>query len=195
MAGNSQKKTEKAPLKAAASTPSDLKGGVAVKAAFAALAKYEVNVRVFHPNKNFEKLGFRFHGDNRAFSLSESWFSEPQGDQPTSRIWQRYSLDMNLQNTGSLGELSSTNFATESNFSGAGPKLWSVFSYKGENYKKKSYKPRGTLHATRVETPHGGQKLVRVVSHLAGENHAFLTSKLQQDNVNTTIEPIAKRFF
>ncbi|MEC5164262.1 MULTISPECIES: hypothetical protein [unclassified Janthinobacterium] len=194
MAGNNPKKTGKAPLKAAPSTPSDLKNGVAVKASFAVLAKYEVNVRVFHPNKNFEKLGFRFHGDNRGFSLGESWFSKKTPNGPTSRIWQRYILDMNLQNTGVKTNDRNIGLETESNFSDSGPSGWKILSYDGEKYENKAYKPRGTLNAAQVETPHGGQKIVRLVSHMAGENHAFLTSTVQQRVFNTTAVPTLDAF-
>ena len=196
MAGNNGTETlrnrKKAnPMSVASSTPLDIKDGVEKKVSLSALAKYEVNIRVFHPNKNFEGWGFRFHGDNRGFSLGESWFGTAKQsiEKPTSRIWQRYLLDLSIKDTGDLTKHPSAKHEVESNFSDSGPGIWSPFSWNGENYTNLDYKPRGKIQAKSVEVPHAGQKTVRISSHLAGENHAFLTSTTQQDILGTTVVP------
>lgn len=187
-------KSKQKPLKIASSTPYYKRDGVVVELPFAALVKYDVNVRVFHPNKNFEKLGFRFHGDNRGFSAGESWFGDSAKDLPTSRIWQRYVLDANLESIGNIGTKEETELKTESNFSDSGPGLWSLLAWGKEEYKKPEFKPRGTLETLQAEAPHGGQKIVRLRSHLAGENHAFITSETQQRISGHTVVPTLDAF-
>jgi hypothetical protein len=186
MVGANQKK--QLPIAVAKSTPSADKAGAIVKLPLAKLAKYEVNVRVFHPNKNFERLGFRFHGDNRGFSTAPSWF-ETQTPGPTSRIWQRYELNLDKILVGDLTENSVARLETQSNFSDSGPGLWKFFSWSGESYKDSRYKPRGLLTSSEVASPHDAQKIVRIKSYLAGENHAFLSSELQQKVSGKTIVP------
>ena len=187
MAGN--KKNSTAPIQTAQSTPLHQKDGVVAKLPLAALATYEVNIRAFHPNKNFENRGFRFHGDNRGFSLGKSWFEDEDKTLPTSRIWQRYKLDMNINeiNVNKIKEI--TRLKTESNFSGPGPGIWRVLSINGEEYKNPLHKPRGKLEFLHIETPHSGQKIIRLKSHLAGENHAFISSSTQQKYLKSTAVP------
>lgn len=176
-------------LSTTTSTPTQNQQGVKVAIPFAELVKYEVNIRSFHPNKNFEKLGFRFHGDDRGFSVGESWFGGPK-QKTTSRIWQRYSLDMNWKEVGDFSNKKApADLKTESNFSGSGPGVWKVFSWGGEDYKDPDYKPRGKLQVTAANEPHGGQKILQTKSHYAGENHAFITSKVQQYVFGSTIVP------
>lgn len=51
------------------------------------LANYEINIRSFHPEKDFGWSGLWFEGDNRGFSL------KPSGVKPTtSRIWHKLTL-------------------------------------------------------------------------------------------------------
>jgi hypothetical protein len=189
MAGSSVKKTS---LEVGSSTPSEQRNGIAAKAPFAKLGKYEINVRAFHPNKNFEKLGFRFHGDNRGFSLGESWFKTDPGNGATSRIWQRYDLDTSITPAAALPmDIPSR---TESNFSGPGPGAWRITSINGEQYDDKKYKPRGTVKLHEINVPHGGQKIIRIASHLSGENHAFITSTAQQTIFGTTAVPTLDAF-
>src|SRR3954465_7519189 len=115
-------------LAKAMSTPTEDRTPARVELDYAKLAKYEVNVRSFHPNKQFEPLGFRFHGDDRGFSLGESWFGrEQQPGKPTSRIWQRYLLDMNLQSAGDITTNPIAKHKTESNMSKPGPGIWRPF--------------------------------------------------------------------
>jgi hypothetical protein len=186
MVGANDKK--QLPIAVVKSTPSTDKAGAMVKLTLAKLSKYKVNIRVFRPNKNFEFLGFRFHGDNRGFSTAPSWFGKSTGG-PTSRIWQRYELNLDTIRVGNLTKDLTAKLGTESNFSGPGPGIWSIFSWGGQDYEKAKYKPRGTLNSTEVEVPHDAQKIVRIKSHLAGENHAFLTSELQQNVAGKTIVP------
>ncbi len=167
-------------LAKAMSTPTEDRTRVRVELDYAKLAKYEVNVRSFHPNKQFEPGGFRFHGDNRGFSLGESYFGKKNSPSAcTSRIWQCYNLRMDLKATGVLDEDKDTDLKQESNPSAPGPDAWSIFG-KEEPYEQKEYKPQGTLIATNVNVPHGGQKEVAVRSWYGGENHAFITSRTFQ---------------
>ena len=39
------------------------------------LAAYQMNLRSFHPNRQFEAKGLFFHGDNRGFSLGKSYYN------------------------------------------------------------------------------------------------------------------------
>lgn len=177
-------------LSTTTSTPTQNQQGVKVAIPFAELVKYEVNIRSFHPNKNFEKLGFRFHGDDRGFSVGESWFGGKEKAGVTSRIWQRYLLNTALKETGDFsGRESPSKLETESNFSDSGPSIWRIFSWGGEHYDDPDYKPRGKLHITTATEPHGGQKIIQMKSHYAGENHAFITSKVQQYVFGGTIVP------
>jgi hypothetical protein len=48
---------QKTLLEVGDSTPSEQPYGIAAKAPFAKLGKYEINVRAFHPNKNLKKIG------------------------------------------------------------------------------------------------------------------------------------------
>ena len=186
MGGNNAKNS----LKSTNSTPADIKIGVKCEIPLVKLSKYAISTRVFHPNKNFEKMGFRFHGDNRGFSLGESWFNKPKAkdDIPTSRIWQHYTIDL----AGKPSQ--NVELRTESNFSDSGPWGWRVFSIGGETYEDKDYKPRGTVEVTMFYDINPCQKSVRVVSHLAGENHAFISSETQQDIAGTTVVPTLDAF-
>ncbi len=164
-------------VKNAISTKNEDRTGIDANTNHAKLAKYEVNMRSFHPNKQFERGGFRFHGDNRGFSLEESYFEKPPTENDiTSRIWQRYQLDMALEAATNLTKTPSAKLKQESNPSDSGPWPWSMAGSK-EDYKKKEYKPSGTLEATKVNIPHNGQKEVEVRSWYGGENHAFLFSR------------------
>ena len=186
MGGNSAKNS----LKSTNSTPSEIKIGVKCEIPLVKLGKYVISTRVFHPNKNFEKMGFRFHGDNRGFSLGKSWFdpSTASEDAPTSRIWQLYTIDL-------AGESSQdVKSKTESNFSDSGPKGWGIFSFSGETYKNKDYKPRGNVKVMMVNAINPCQKSMRAVSHFAGENHAFISSETQQDITGTTVVPTLDAF-
>jgi hypothetical protein len=180
-------------LKEAMSTPHEKRGGVEVKISFAELAKYKVNVRSFHPNKQFEPRGLRFHGDNRGFSDKESYFGDEDPSLVTSRIWQRYVLDLGIKKTGDLKKNTVAELEQESNPSKGGPGLWGAAG--GEDrYLKKEHKPRGRLEASQVNIPHGGQKEVEYKSWYGGENHAFRMSSAAQATTGMTFVPTLDAF-
>jgi hypothetical protein len=171
------------------STPVANTQGVNISVPFAKLSPYTVNMRSFHPNKNFEKLGFRFHGDDRGFSTEQSYFGDdiPAGS-VTSRIWQRFKFDAGIQQVGDLTQVKSSALETESNTSAPGPWLWSVMGHK-ETYKSKNLKPRGKLEVTHALVPHGAQKELGLKSWYGGENHAFIGSSTMQKKADTTYVP------
>jgi hypothetical protein len=185
MAGDSNK-----PLHVTQSTPSKQTDGVVVPVNYAALAKYEINIRSFHPNKQFEGWGFRFHGDDRAFSLGQSYFDSPGdgNDLVTSRIWQRYYLDTAIPSSSDLTHDPKSGLQTQSNASSSGPGAWSVFGHT-EPYQDPKHKPRGKLSAAIVRVPHGGQKEVTMESWYGGENHAFMLSSFVNDHTGWTFVP------
>lgn len=97
-------------------------------------------------------------------------------------------LDMNLQSSSDLTEDTAAILETESNMSKPGPGIWKPWGG-DEPYEKKELKPRGSLKATDVHVPHGGQKIIRLLSHYGGENHAFRFSEYQQRYLHTTVVP------
>jgi hypothetical protein len=181
-------KKQSTPLTSTQSTPHQQQNGVVATVPFAALAKYEVNTRSFHPNSQFEPSGLRFHGDNRGFSDKASFFGRTQPDAVTSRIWQRYILDLDLKAAGDLTGVPSVNLTQESNPSEGGPGLWSLFGGE-EPYEAVEYKPRGTLNATKVSAPHGGQKEIDLLAWYGGENHAFRLSRTTEGITGGTFVP------
>jgi hypothetical protein len=180
-------------LKEAMSTPHDKRGGVEVKVPFAELAKYNVNIRSFHPNKQFEPRGLRFHGDNRGFSDKESFFGKPSPNKVTSRIWQRYVLDLGIKEAGDLKKNKIADLKQESNTSKGGPGLWGAAGGE-EPYDELEHKPRGKLEASQVSFPHGGQKVVEFKSWYGGENHAFRLSSAAQAVTGMTFVPTLDAF-
>lgn len=177
-------------LAKANTTPTQNQRGVEHKTLYVPLVTYEVNVRSFHPNKNFEPLGFRFHGDNRGFSTGASWFGKKTEEgQPTSRIWQRYTLDTACNAPAELSSSASpAKLATESNPSAPGPGAWGALGHT-EPYKDRRFKPRGSLQITSVTEPHGSHKIFRLKSYYGGENHAFLSSETLQKVFGGTVVP------
>jgi hypothetical protein len=171
------------------STPAQQTNGVVKPIKYAALAKYEVNVRSFHPNVQFEGWGFRFHGDNRGFSLGKSFFgNDTPKDSVTARIWQRYVFDTDIAVGGDLVNDSTAALRQESNTSGPGPGAWSALGHE-EPYTDKKHKPRGKLAANIVSVPHGGQKEVGMRAWYGGENHAFILSSFINDHTGWTFVP------
>jgi len=190
MAGNV--KPVVTPLKTATSSKTEDQRGVTHSLPPVKLALYEVNIRSFHPNKKFERLGLRFHGDDRGFSVGESWFGNENTNQgkPTSRIWQRYKVDLAWNKTGDLSAKDSTaEPRTESNISsGDDHWFWGMFGG-DEPYEDAKMKPRGKLVLTEASEPHGGQKILRLKSHFAGENHAFRASGFMERHAGVTHVP------
>lgn len=189
MAGKAPPKSKV--LKTTQSTPSYKQQGVVAAIERVALAKYEVNTRSFHPNKNFEPGGFRFHGDNRGFSLGESWANADEPDargRPTSRVWQRFQLDMALEKLGNLTNDKNSKLKVGSNTSAPGPGLWGLLGHE-ERYDDEALKPKGTLQATVAQALHAGQKHVALSAWYGGENHAFISSTSQQKLTGHSIVP------
>jgi hypothetical protein len=175
-------------LKTAQSTPSNKQQGVMAEIERVELAKYEVNTRSFHPNKQFEPQGFRFHGDDRGFALGESW---AEGDKTrgnvTSRVWQRFKLDMALETAKDLSKDKAVNLKVASNTSKGGPGAWNIFAHT-EDYKDPALQPKGTLKATHVSEPHAGQKEIILTSWYGGINHAF--GPIKSETFTSTVVPV-----
>ena len=67
------------------------------------LASYQINLRSFHPNTQFEAKGFFFHGDNRGFSLGKSYFLTKANQKlpvggVTSRVWSQSNINLAQMN-------------------------------------------------------------------------------------------------
>lgn len=189
MAGEVQNRRNHKPLHTAPSTPVEKTEGVVVATPFAKLAPYTVNVRSFHPNKNFEPLGFRFHGDDRGFSLDGSYVGDSVPPASvTSRVWQRFKFDAGIKQIGDISKSKASELETKSNPSAPGPGLWSVMGHE-EKYEDRELGPRGKLELTHARIPHGGQKELTLKSWYGGENHAFLGSVTTQKVTGTTHVP------
>lgn len=174
-------------LKAASSTPSNRQQGVVANTERVALAQYEVNTRSFHPNKQFEPQGFRFHGDNRGFALGESWAEGEVESGTTSRVWQRFKLNMTLNTVGEISEDKATSLKAGSNTSKPGPGIWSWLGHE-EDYKQKTLQPRSTLKVTHALEPHAGQKEIILTSWYGGINHAF--GPIKSETITSTVVPV-----
>lgn len=182
-------KTVRKPLKVAQSRPVDAREDIVAPISFTKLAPYTVSIRSFHPNKQFERMGFRFHGDNRGFSLGESYFGgEAPPNSVTSRIWQTFKFDAGFKQTGDIGHLPEFELTAESNPSSPGPGAWTVFGHT-ESYESKKLKPNKKLEVLHSEVPHGAQKEITLKSWYGGENHAFFGSVSMQKILGTTIVP------
>lgn len=170
------------------STPMAQQDGHSVPVPLVKLVPYWMNIRCFHPNKAFEPLGFRFHGDNRGFSLGESFHPtyplRPSGG-VTSRVWQIYRCDLSVASKPKFQEALDLSEFEASNTS-SGP--WE-FSEWPEPYIKKKYRPNGTVTATDFEQDHAGEQVAEVDTWLGGKNFAFLGSRLDWTVLHTTVVP------
>ncbi|MFM0645436.1 hypothetical protein PQR14_14000 [Paraburkholderia bryophila] len=170
------------------STPMDQQQGHPVPVPLVKLVLYSVNIRSFHPNKHFEPLGFRFHGDTRGFSLEESFhpsYSEHPKGKITSRVWQRYKCDLSMASKQKFqGVLDSTQYAASNTSSGP---WWA--SDGAEPYTQKKYQPAETVEADDFEQNHAGEQIAEVTSWYGGKNFAFLGSRLDWNTIHTTIVP------
>jgi len=133
---------------------------------------YVFDIRSFHPQKYFEKwTGFSFDGDNRNFSLKDSFFNkngeEAQEHQVTSRVWQQVTLGLNKNPVISTSR-------TESN-----PSANTVFPIANaggkENYVKQRFKPRGEAKASVQKAE--GLWTMALDTYFWGQNHSFTGSK------------------
>ncbi|WP_434107965.1 hypothetical protein [Paraburkholderia caffeinilytica] len=170
------------------STPMDQQDGHPVPVPLVKLVRYAINIRSFHPNKHFEPLGFRFHGDTRGFSLGESFHpsysGRPTGN-VTSRVWQIYKSDLSVANKQKFQEvLDSTQYAASNTSSGP---WWA--SDGAEPYTQKKYQPSETVDANDFEQDHAGEQIAEVTSWYGGKNFAFLGSRLDWNTLHTTVVP------
>ncbi|MFL9993407.1 hypothetical protein PQR34_22445 [Paraburkholderia sediminicola] len=170
------------------STPMAQQDGHPVPVPLVKLVRYSVNIRSFHPNKHFEPLGFRFHGDTRGFSLGESFHpsysARPTGN-VTSRVWQIYKCDLSVANKQKFQDgLDSTQYAASNTSSGP---WWA--SDGPEPYTQKKYQPSETVDANDFEQDHAGEQIAEVTSWYGGKNFAFLGSRLDWNTLHTTVVP------
>ena len=185
--------------------------GHAVSVMRVPLSVYRFNIRSFHPNIKFERAGFRFSGDNRAFSLGDSYHMrpddpsdgaisnidglmhafleqrrpgrpEPPSDGVTSRIWQRFNIFLDKEGNDVIPL--KDNFQTESNVS-SGP-----VSTEDEPYTDEHLKPRKSLRNLKTHHPHPGETVTQFETWYGGENHAFFMSRtLKKSLLNSTPVP------
>lgn len=161
-----------AALKRANSTPSSQRTGQVVNLKLAKLARYELNIRSFHPAKTFGWSGFNYEGDARGFSLGASGKSGSAGAQVTSRVWHRFAVDTNA------GEV--LNVETESNDSGKQGEAHT--RYDGE------LQPKGGSWPL-VKKESGPVTTLLVDGGYAGENHAFPLSATAKKVTGMTFVP------
>ena len=159
-------------LKRASSTPSSQRTGQVVPLKLAKLARYELNVRSFHPGKTFGWSGLNFEGDARGFSLGASGISGGVGAEVTSRIWHRFKVDALSGET--------LNVETESNDSG---KI-------GGNHTRYdgALKPKGGAWPV-LRKEDGPITTLHIDGGYAGENHAFFPSAELKKNLGVTFVP------
>lgn len=136
----------------------------------ATLATYKVNIRSFHPEKDFGWSGFYFHGDNRGFSLKPSGLG--RNAEVTSRVWHRFSF-----NTERGAFVSAE---THSNPSGHGDN--------NEYYKKPDFKPRHAIVPPRRSGTREMPDFQLQVS-FGGENYLMPFAKEMEETFNFTYVP------
>ena len=154
------------------------------------LASYQMNLRSFHPNRQFEAKGLFFHGDNRGFSLGNSYYDSNSPDKVpagsvTSRVWSRSNIDLPI--LSSSKELKTIEI--ESNPS----KPLDIFPANllghDQNYADEKYKPKGTLNVNVPEIKLESPRSFIFKSYYGGENHAFILSQTAQDMTGATFVP------
>ncbi|MDG3556826.1 hypothetical protein P7L54_12810 [Acinetobacter bereziniae] len=154
------------------------------------LANYQINLRSFHPNKQFEAKGFFFHGDNRGFSLGTSYFltkanQKVPTDGVTSRVWSRSNI--NLAQINQFQSLPRP--IVESNTSGPLRIAGVPILGHDEDYKDKKYKPTGTLKVTVPDVKFESPRSFNFISHYHGKNHAFAMSRTVYDYTGKSFVP------
>jgi hypothetical protein len=118
----------------------------------------------------------------------ESWFGTPLTNGVTSRIWQRYKLDLSVSDQNNLKK--ATGQDQQSNPSTPGPGIWRI-SGKMQKYEENILKPRGELSNIKIDTPTEGKKNILTQSWYGGENHAVHGSKEMQ-KVSNGLHPTIK---
>lgn len=161
------------------------------------LATYKINLRSFHPNTQFEAKGFFFHGDNRGFSLKNSFFNQNNPNQipngsTTSRVWSRFNINLaQIHKSQSLPKPT-----VQSNPSGP---LKTPFSLPivgpikllghDEDYADDKYKPSGKLDVLVPDIKFDSPRSFNFTSHYSGKNHAFLFSRAAYDATGKSFVP------
>lgn len=154
------------------------------------LTSYQVNLRSFHPNKQFEAKGFFFHGDNRGFSLKNSYFNKSNPDRiptgsTTSRVWSRSNFNLSQINKSQ----GLRTIEVESNPSrplDIAPASWLGHD---EAYTDEKYKPTGSLRVIVPDVKYESPRSFIFKTTYGGENHAFLLSQSAQDAFDATFVP------
>lgn len=132
-------------------------------------ADYQFSIRSFHPNKTFGWSGLFFEGDDRGFSL------KPSGRKfPTSRIWQRFTLN---GKSGTIREARTSSDPSKA--------PWEDDSVE---YKKRYQRPKGRVTSSTRELP-SGVKHHEISGRYGGENHAMPGSGELKDNLGFTYVP------
>lgn len=146
------------------------------------MASYQINLRSFHPNKQFEAKGFFFHGDNRGFSLEKSYFDQnnpnkiPNGA-TTSRVWSRSNINLaQINQSQSLPKPT-----VQSNPSGPLRVVGVPILGHDEDYAEDKYRPTGTLSVLVPDIKFESPRSFNFTSHYHGKNHAFLFSRTAYD--------------
>jgi hypothetical protein len=154
------------------------------------MANYQINLRSFHPNKQFEAKGFFFHGDNRGFSLGKSYFltkanQKAPTDGVTSRVWSRSNINLaQINRSQSLSKPT-----VESNTSGPLRIAGVPILGHDEDYQDKKYKPTGTLKVLVPDIKFESPRSFNFTSHYHGKNHAFVMSRTVYDKTGTSFVP------
>ncbi|OTG87945.1 hypothetical protein [Acinetobacter sp. ANC 3832] len=153
------------------------------------LANYQINLRSFHPNKQFEAKGFFFHGDNRGFSLSKSFFNPSAKALPpqsvSSRVWSK--AIVNLEDIKESQKLKI--IEVQSNTSGPLRVLGVPILGHDEDYNDIKYRPSGEIKVLIPAVDVAGRRTFNFTSHYHGKNHAFVLSRTVYDHTGTSFVP------
>ncbi|RQS61552.1 hypothetical protein DID96_32920 [Burkholderia sp. Bp8963] len=170
------------------STPREKQDGRPAPVELVKLVPYDINVRSFHPNKKFEPLGFRFHGDNRGFSLEESFhttYPKRKTGGVTSRVWHVFSPDFSRGSFDDFRKNLANSAFTASNTS-SGPTL---FSDGPEPYTDDAFRPEGNAIASEFSRQHDGEQVAEMTFMYDGKNFAFRGSRYSQRETGHTVVP------
>jgi len=153
------------------------------------MATYQINLRSFHPNKQFEAKGFFFHGDNRGFSLSKSFFNPKAKTLPpqsvSSRVWSK--VIVNLEKIKQSQKLKT--LEVQSNTSGPLRLAGVPILGHDEDYSDKKYRPSGEIQVIVPDVKFESPRSFNFTSHYHGKNHAFALSRTVYDYTDKSFVP------
>lgn len=154
------------------------------------LASYQINLRSFHPNTQFEAKGFFFHGDNRGFSLGTSFYIpnlqyQVPPESVTSRVWSKASIDLSKITKSQT----SSPIKVESNPSGPLRIAGVPILGHDEDYSDEKYKPSGEIQVIVPDVKFESPRSFNFTSHYHGKNHAFLMSRTTYDMTGKSFVP------